>query len=124
MKRIYYHGSPTYITGNLEPRFDNRLNLVGLFISEDKYGPSMFSLLSDRANSSLNYETYLGKFIRGTVTTKAINNFGWLYTLTIDDQDIINLEEDLYIVKPSTFLAITKVYKSEVLKLNWKLITG
>lgn len=121
MKRIYYHGSPTYIKGNLEPRFDSRLNVLALFVSDDKYGPSMFSLLSDRANSSLEYETYLGRFISGTVKTSHLNDFGWLYTLYIEDDYIVNIEGDLYTTQICTPLRITKVYRPQQLELGWKV---
>ena len=76
----FYHGSPVKGLKHLKPRLDPRLNLKGVFVADEPFGPMMFSLLPDRAHSMVKYETKKGKFIKG----KKINNYEILDSVPVN----------------------------------------
>ena len=55
--KLFYHGSPIKGIKVLKPKFDPRLNIKGIFIADEPFGPMIFSLLPVRAKSIVNYET-------------------------------------------------------------------
>lgn len=121
-KHIFYHGSPTSGIKVLEPRLDPRLNIEGIFVSDQPYGPMMFCLLPVRAHATVKYETKGDKFIKGTCITPAINNYGWLYKVEADTEIIKERRPGRWhLVAPVKVLSVRKVLKQEVLALGWNI---
>jgi hypothetical protein len=118
--KTLYHGSPTGGIEVLEPRHDERLNMEGLFVADEPFGPMMFALLPVRAHATVEYETKNGKFVQGKVRTPAINDEGWLYTLEVADEMVKERKPGRYYLEVSVPVAKTeKVTKEDVLKLGW-----
>jgi hypothetical protein len=120
--KIFYHGSPTPDIKVLEPRMDQRLGIEGLFVADEPFGPMMFALLPVRAHATVNYTTKDEKFIEGKVTTSAINEEGWLYTLEAEDEIIKERKPGrFHLIAPVKVIKTEKVLKGDVLKLGWKV---
>ena len=121
--KTFYHGSPTPNIKILEPRFDPRLEMEGLFVADEPFGPMMFALLPVRAHATVNYETVKGEFIKGKVVTPAINDEGWLYTVIVEDDIVVERKEGrFHLTAPVKVSDVKKVTKDEVLKLGWEVV--
>ncbi len=120
--KTFYHGSPTPNIEILEPRFDQRLQMEGLFVADEPFGPMMFALLPVRAHAIVNYETKDGKFVKGKVITPAINEEGWLYTVEAPDEIISQRRHDRYhLTKAVSVAKAEKVRKEDLVKLGWEI---
>lgn len=119
----FYHGSPQKGIKVLEPKLDPRLGIKGIFVADEPYGPMMFSLLQDRAQSIVNYKTEGGKFIEGEVISqKALLEEGWLYTVDLDKEEVSERKPGRYHLTRATKVSSEKkVTKEEVLTLGWKV---
>lgn len=121
--KVFYHGSPTPNIEILEPRFDTRLEMEGLFVADEPFGPMMFALLPVRAHAIVNYETKEGRFIKGEVVTPAINDEGWLYTVMVGDEIIVERKKGrFHLTAPVKVSSVKKITKEEVLKLGWNIV--
>jgi 23S rRNA pseudouridine1911/1915/1917 synthase len=121
---IFYHGSPVKGLKYLEPRLDPRLNIKGVFVADEPFGPMMFSLLPDRAHSIIKYETKKGEFIKGKVVTpQPLNKEGWLYEVQPAKEDIKERQADrYYLTKKTPITKSTKVTQKDVLRLGWEVV--
>ncbi len=119
----FYHGSPTPNIQILEPRFDKRLGITGLFVADEPFGPMIFSLLPERFNSTVNYSTKDGKLVEGSVKTSKINQEGWLYEVDLDDNSsIVERKAGRYhLTKPVKVSKVTKVSIKDVEVQGWKI---
>lgn len=100
MNKKLYHGS-TKLLKILKPNLDKRLNVFGLFVSDEIYGPMAFSLLPDSSEADVIWSTKNGKFISGEITTPEINESGYLYEINnYNINDLKTLDTgDLYFTK-------------------------
>lgn len=122
----YYHGSKVNNLKYLEPQFDKRLGITGVFISKDKYHPMAFSLLPNSYNASVNTTTKNGKFIKGTITSKEkLNDIGYLYSVTINKDNINNLKEykndGYYLTNKIKVNKIEQVTIQDLINLGFKV---
>ena len=120
----FYHGSPIKGLKHLKPRLDPRLNIKGVFVADEPFGPMMFSLLPDRAHSMVKYETKKGKFIKGKVITpQPLNKEGWLYEIQSHKEIVKEKQTDRYYLTQETPVTkATKVTEKEILELGWEVI--
>ena len=119
--KIFYHGSPTSNIKILEPRVDPRLGIEGLFVADEPFGPMVFSLLPVRADAIVNYTTQDGRFIKGKVVARNLNETGWLYTLEAEDELIVERDAGkYYLTAPVRVTKSQKILKEDILKLGWK----
>ncbi|MDO8676126.1 MAG: hypothetical protein Q7K16_00475 [Candidatus Azambacteria bacterium] len=122
-KKIFYHGSPTPNIKVLEPRFDPRLEMEGLFVSDEPFGPTIFALLPVRAHATVNLTTKNGKFVKGVVVTPTINEEGWFYTVEAENQIIKERKPGrFHLVAPVKVIKTKKVTKAGAIKMGWKII--
>jgi hypothetical protein len=120
--RTFYHGSPTPNIEILEPKLDPRLGIEGVFVSDEPFGPMMFSLLPERAHAIVNWKTNNGEFIEGKVITPVMNEEGWLYTLEAEDGIIAEGKPgQFYLTGPVKVTKIEKVSKENILKIGWQV---
>ena len=120
--KTFYHGSPTSGIKVLEPRFDSRLGIEGLFVADEPFGPMMFALLPIRAHAIVDYVTKDGKFIQGKVITPAINEEGWLYAIEAGNEIISERKPGrFHLTGPVKVMKAEKVLKESLLKLGWEI---
>lgn len=81
----------------------------------------MFSLMLDRAHTTINYMVKKGHFVRGTVVTPVpLNASGWLYTVRPVASAIVERKPGRYFLSESTrVLRKRKVLLTEVMGLGW-----
>lgn len=120
---IYYHGSPIGGLNVLIPHEDQRTGICGVFVSNEPIGPSMFSLLSSRYDSEIQYTTDSGVLIRGNViTSKPLNDYGYLYQIQSDIEPHTNRYGDVYFTQSMPCELVKIVSKEEVMELGWHVL--
>lgn len=116
----YYHGSPTPNLTLLIPRLDLRTGIKGVFVSNEVFGPCMYSLLPDRSNTAISYTTVGGRFISGSVMTYyPLNPLGYLYEVVVSDEAILNVPNEFYFTTPVACKFLKEVSEKEVKDLGW-----
>ena len=119
---ILYHGSPVGGLQILEPKFDPRLGIEGIFVSDEPFGPMMFSLLPESAKADVDYQTKDGEFISGTVQAPSFNKTGFLYTVEVPKDSIQSLQSgELFLSEPASIQGKRSVSEEEVVRLGWKM---
>ena len=125
MKRLFYHGSNKKGIMVLRPKLDKRTGIKGVFLSDNKYGPMVFSLLRNRAKSSVDLKTKNNKFITGKlISDLPLNQESWLYILKPNLDHIkpyIRKSGEYYLLKPYKVHRIKRVTKRQVERLGWKI---
>ena len=122
-RKYFYHGSPTKGIRILKPKKDPRLGIKGIFIADQPFGPMMFALLSNRAKSSVKYETKGKKFIKGRVETPfPLHKEGYLYIVQPQKEELQQRKPGRYhLIKSIQVLKCRKVSQKQVLRLGWKV---
>ena len=117
-----YHGSPAKGLKILKPHFDRRLKIKAVFLSDEIFGPMIFSLLKERHSSTVEYTTRRGKFITGKVITKKpLLKSGWLYTFKVEKKALYKKPRP-HLKTSTPVLLVKKVTRKETLKLGWNII--
>lgn len=125
-QNFFYHGSPISGIKVLEPRHDSRLGIFGLFVGDEPFGPSAFSLLPVRSDTVVNVETKNGEFVSGEIISpRKINNKGSLYIIQPDPNSIIERKPGrFYVTEPTPILREVKVSKQDLINMGWDIKEG
>jgi len=119
--KLLYHGSSVKGLKQIKPFLDKRTGIKAVFLSDERFGPMIFSLLNERHNSTVNLTTKKGKFISGRIITKKpLRKQGWLYTVQVKQKDL-HPTPRLHTTIPLKVISVKKVTKEDVLKLGWKI---
>lgn len=120
--RTYYHGSSLPNLEKLEPQVDSRLGVTGVFVSDEPFGPMLFSLLPERVKANVQYETKDNQFVSGTVRTPVINDEGWLYSVSVPVEQVHEIEEEKYVKGAVEVEEAKRVTLDGVKALGWNIV--
>lgn len=122
-KRIFYHGSQRKGLEVLHPQLDKRLGIRGVFLSNEPFGPMVFSLIKDRSKAHVEYKTQGGRFMDGKIIAPfELNDTGWLYTLELDPEKLNCISHGEFYSNSAAKISSCKlVTKEEVLEMQWKI---